>query len=283
MKVSTLVGITAAASIALASSVVSAGRAEEDATDHRIVSREGAPPIAANADSSSPLAADEVTGKVTGKILFDGKERPKVEEFKITEEQAKGCTSSGSAVDPTSRTYVISAAGGIKNCVIEISVKGAELVVPDKPIDLDQAACRYEPHVTLVAAGTTVDFLNSDSISHNVHTSSTRNTPFNKLIPAGSKHTQKMAKPEVVEVNCDVHPWMNSWIYVTDTPFAAISEVDGSFTIDGLPPGKYKLDVWHEKLGKSDVGIEVAPDGSCAPVEVKMSVGGKSGRRKRRK
>lgn len=231
---------------------------------------------------ANPPAPGETTGKITGKIVFEGEKRPEVEPLTIGEKQAEGCRTDGKPVDNTNMSLLISKEGGIKNAVIEIEVKGAELKLPEEPIELDQIQCLFDPHVILIPAGATVLFLNSDKVSHNVNVQATRNAAFNRTIAAGSKDTQKFEKAEAIEVKCDIHPWMSSFIYVSDTPYATISAEDGSFTVEGLRPGEYKVNVWHEKLGKVKADAVVKEDGSSASIEIKLSekkAGGRGGRR----
>ncbi|MDP6539186.1 MAG: carboxypeptidase regulatory-like domain-containing protein [Planctomycetota bacterium] len=229
-----------------------------------------------------PEAAQDVTGTVKGNVLFGGKERPKIEPLEISAKAAEGCTADGQSVDDTNWSVIIAKGGGIKNAVVQLDVEGAENKELTEPIVLDQAQCRYDPHVLLIPAGATVEYLNSDSVSHNVHTYSLKNTPFNRTIGAGGKDRQKLDKPEAIEAKCDIHPWMNCWLYVTDKPFTTTTGADGTFTIEGVPAGTHKATIWHERLGKARAEVTVAEDGSSAALEVKLSGKKTSGRRRRR-
>ena len=74
---------------------------------------------------------------------------------------------------------------------------------------------------------------------------------------------------------------MQGWVYVSEANRWAVSAADGSFEIKDVPPGEYKLKIWHEKLGTAKATAVVAPDGSSKPIEVKMSAKKKGGRRRR--
>lgn len=218
---------------------------------------------AARATTPSP-----VEGVAKGKVTFDGK-KPEVKPLTITEEQAKGCCPPGKHVDSKDPTLLIGAGDGIANVVVTVEVEGAK-ATPGEPMHVDQKECVFEPHVQVVPVGGKVVFLNSDQVSHNVHTYASKNDSMNKTIAPGGKEEQTLAKGEKIEIKCDIHPWMSSWIFVTDTPHYAITKEDGSFEIKGLKPGTYKAELWHEKLGKGKGEIVVKEDGTSDMVEFKM-------------
>ncbi len=217
---------------------------------------------------AEPLAPGVIGGKVSGKILFGGKERPKPKALDIGEKSSKGCA--GGKVDATNRSLEISAKGGIRNAVVTIAVKGAKVKLPEKPIALDQIACRFEPHVLLIPAGATARFLNSDKISHNVHLRVRKNLPFNRMIASKNFEETVLKRAEAIRVGCDLHPWMECYLFVTDTPYIALTDAEGNFELPKLPPGEYAVKVWHEKLAKAKATVTVAADGSSSPIEVKL-------------
>jgi len=190
--------------------------------------------------------------------------------LQVTEEKAKGCAHEGAKVDDTDPTLIVGKDGGIANVVVTIDVKGAEVKPAEEPIEIDQKMCRFIPHVRVIPEGSKVVFLNSDDVSHNVHTYATKNDTFNRTIAPGSKEEQTLAKNDKIQVKCDIHDWMSAWVYVTDTPFHAVTGEDGSFEIAGLPPGKYKAELWHERLGREKVDVVVKDDGSSETLMVKM-------------
>jgi plastocyanin len=246
----------------------------------------GAAIIGTDAKDVTPATA--ISGRVLfvgplpdagGTVKYDG-EAPESKPLVIEESKSEGCVHSGS-VDKTDRSLIISDGGGIANVVVMVDVGDSDVKPPEKSVALDQKSCRFEPHVTVVQAGTTVEFLNSDDISHNVHTYAAKNDGFNKIISAGAKESQKLDKADRIEIKCDIHPWMNSWLIVADTPYFAVTGADGSFTLPKLPAGTHKLEYWHEKLGKNKGEITVGADGSAEAVTLKWGASTKKKRGRR--
>ena len=135
------------------------------------------------------------------------------------------------------------------------------------PVMLDQVGCRYVPHVIAVVQGGRVEFRNSDGTMHNIHTMPA--VVGNEVIdisqgPKGAPVTKRFAKPEVMmPVRCNNHPWMNAFINVSATPFFAVTDGDGRFSMQGLPAGKYTLAAVHEKMGEQDMTVTVEPKGTA--------------------
>ncbi|MBI4314272.1 MAG: hypothetical protein HY594_05605 [Candidatus Omnitrophica bacterium] len=149
---------------------------------------------------------------------------------------------------------------------VKSGLEGKTFPAPTQPVVFDQRGCIYDPHVVGVRVGQALQILNSDATLHNVNCKPKSSTPFNLAMPTkGMKISKTFSKPELaVPVKCNVHPWMQAYIHVMDHPFFAVSGADGSFTIAGLPAGKYTLEAWHEKLGVSTQEITVADGESKA-------------------
>jgi plastocyanin len=119
---------------------------------------------------------------------------------------------------------------------------------PSAAATLDQNGCHYKPHVLGVMVNQPITITNSDPTTHNIHFTPKSNPDWNQSQPNGAASlTHKLARAEVlVPVKCNQHPWMKSYVGVTKHPFFAVSAEDGSFTIKGVPPGKYTVVAWHE-------------------------------------
>ncbi len=142
---------------------------------------------------------------------------------------------------------------------IEAGLEGFRFDVPEQAVELDQNGCLFVPRIVGVRAGQTLLARNSDGTMHNVHTKPDRNREKNFGMPAGSEPRDlSMRRAEVmVEVVCDVHAWMKAWVGVVDHPFFAVTGADGTYRFEGVPPGQYTLGVWHEKLGRGTLEVNL--------------------------
>lgn len=214
-------------------------------------------------------------GKVTGRVVYDGKP-PETGPLPVTADKSKGCCPEGQSVSTKDPSLLIDAKGAIGNCVVTIQVEGAKVEPLAKPIEIDQKGCHFEPHVSVATVGSKLVFLNSDACTHNIHTYARKSEGMNKAVSTGGKLEMTLEHKEVVQVRCDYHPWMECQVVVVDTPYYAITKEDGSFEIQGLAPGTYKVEVWHEQIGRTKLDVTVGADGNAALGDVKISFKKKS-------
>ncbi|MGB2867870.1 MAG: carboxypeptidase regulatory-like domain-containing protein [Bacteroidota bacterium] len=134
---------------------------------------------------------------------------------------------------------------------------------PKEHPKFDQKNLMFHPHVLPVLAGTTVDFLNSDDVLHNVFSPEQCADKFNLgTWPKGQIRSYTFKTPGCAPVMlCNVHPEMEAYVIVLETPYYAVSEKDGSYRIKDIPAGKYTLKIWHEKLKGQSVTVEVPESG----------------------
>jgi plastocyanin len=210
----------------------------------------------------APRAGAAEDGTVTGVVKYDGKPPARAPVDITKDKEVCG------AKPHYDESLIVAPDGGIQNAVLV--VKGAPGAVKPAPVAFDQKGCDYTPHVLAFPAGSTVEIFNSDGILHNVHAFRGRMTVLNMAQPGFKKEIQTtIAKPGVIRVTCDAHGWMEGWWYVTDTPYYAITDASGRFTIKDVPPGDYTLEVWQEKLGTRDQKVEVKP-GASATADFKL-------------
>jgi plastocyanin len=155
-------------------------------------------------------------------------------------------------------TVRIAGAKDASNVVVYIDkIAGKTFTPPAKHPIMDQSNMTFVPHVLPVLIGTTVDFPNSDVVRHNVF-SPTKMKRFNLgTYPAGVTKTVTFDKPGKVVLLCNVHPEMSAYILVVETPYFAVTGKDGKYKLENVPPGKYRLVTWHEKLNPKAQDIEV--------------------------
>ena len=131
---------------------------------------------------------------------------------------------------------------------------------------MDQRNETFVPHVLAVTAGTIVDFPNSDRIYHNVFSLS-KTRPFDLgRYAAGRSKAIKFDRPGIVRVFCDIHSHMNAFILVFNHPFFALTDMDGRYRIDNVPPGSYNLVAWNEGVSSGPQPV-VVPEGGEAELD----------------
>jgi plastocyanin len=166
---------------------------------------------------------------------------------------------------------VISPSSGILNAVVSLQGLPPGAKSPSNPtrVKMDQTQCVFVPRVVVVPAGGTVEFLNSDRLLHNVRGGGKENPPFNRAQPHARSISIAFKSPEVLRVDCDLHSWMRGWIVVAEHPFYAVTNEEGEFVLENVPPGKYTLQVWQETLGTVTQEVTVIGESTHA-VTVRM-------------
>lgn len=152
--------------------------------------------------------------------------------------------------------------------VVSLTAPGLAVTPPAQSPEMDQKGMEFIPHVLPVVKGTTVKFLNSDPYAHNVF------SPEGKYNlgtwPTGQTRDHKFTKLGVYTQLCRVHPEMEAFIVVLETPYFAVTDKTGKFTIKGVPPGKYTVVAWSEKLKKSEQAVTVE-SGKAATVDITLT------------
>jgi plastocyanin len=158
-----------------------------------------------------------------------------------------------------------------KDVLVYIDKMEGEFNPPKEHAAMDQIKMVFTPHILPIVAGTTVDFLNSDDVLHNVFTPDKCAEKFN-LGTWGKGEIRSFTYKEVdcmSVVLCNVHPEMEAWIVVLQNPYYYKTDKDGVFTIENVPAGKYTLKVWHKKAKGPSQEVTVPQEGEVT-VDFKM-------------
>jgi plastocyanin len=131
---------------------------------------------------------------------------------------------------------------------------------------MDQRNETFVPHVLAITTGTTVDFPNSDRIYHNVFSLSKARTFDLGRYAVGRSKAVRFDRPGIVRVFCDIHSHMSAFILVFNHPFYAMTDGDGRYRIDHVPPGNYNVIAWNEGTASEPRPITV-PDGGAAELD----------------
>jgi len=141
---------------------------------------------------------------------------------------------------------------------------GKTFPAPTQEPVIDQKGLMFQPHITAVQVGTTVQFLNSDNVAHNVFWSSVGG---NKKLthnlgtwPKGDKRPIKFDNPGAVPLLCNVHPEMAGYVVVSPTPYFAVTDKSGAYKIENVPDGSYTVTAWHEGAKNKTQPVAVAGD-----------------------
>lgn len=133
---------------------------------------------------------------------------------------------------------------------------------PTTTVVMDQAHLRFQPEVVAIMAGSTVEFLNSDPIMHNVFSPSGRGADFDLgTYPATESRRHTFDMPGTFLMLCHVHPEMAGWVIVLPRPTFAVTDEAGEFSIPEVVPGRYEARVWYRRRDVAIGALDVTPDG----------------------
>ncbi len=163
---------------------------------------------------------------------------------------------------PTTRHFVVGRDNGLANVFVMVTagLPNRDWPVPPQAATLRLRGCLYENPVIGVQTGQRLLVSNNDRVLHNIHNMSDRNREQNKaMIPRSAPLAYLFDHPELfMRFKCDVHPWEFAYVSVMDHPFFAVTDANGNFSIEGLPPGRYTIEAHHRKAGilRREVTVE---------------------------
>ena len=150
---------------------------------------------------------------------------------------------------------------------LEAAPRGAfEQIEPGRAV-MDQRNETFSPHVLAITTGTVVDFPNSDRIYHNVFSlSKTRAFDLGRYAVGRSKSV-RFDRPGIVRVFCEIHSHMSAFILVFSHPFFTMTDNEGRYRLDNIPPGTYTVVAWHEG-DASDPTTVTVPSGATTELDL---------------
>lgn len=156
---------------------------------------------------------------------------------------------------------VVGADKGVQDAVVYLKdvQKGKPPAKLTSKPEINNHNCRFEPHVQGVPVGSVV-IVNSDPVLHNTHGFLGKQTVFNQALPVKGMRIEKPVKKSgMMRIECDVHGWMQGWVFASEHPYYAVTKKDGTFSIPEVPPGSYTLVAWQEYTGEMELPVVVKP------------------------
>ncbi len=204
-------------------------------------------------------------GTIIGKVLA-GSAKPNVRKYTISKDTEVCGT--GERLVP----MVEVKDGALMNAVVflEKIKAGKKFPAGLTKNTLDQKKCSFEPYLSFMRNKGELEAVNSDTVLHNIHVyeqiGRARRTVLNVSQPEkGSIVTKKikLRKGSGMKIECDAHDFMHAFVFVARNPYFARVNDKGEFEIKDVPPGKYKIKVWHGFLGEKKGKIEVKAGGTA--------------------
>lgn len=196
----------------------------------------------------------QAPGTIEGRVFVTGEvpELPPQPVFK----QKEYC----GEVVPDER-LVVTKDGALANVVVYLAdIKAGKAIDLSKPVRLDNRKCRFDPHVVSATLGQTLEIHNSDPFLHDAHGVLGGRTLFNVAVLKGKTVYVPLLEPGVVHVNCNVrHTWMHAYLFVAEHPYHTVTDHEGRFRLENVPPGIWRLRAWHEMLGSTDLHVTLMP------------------------
>jgi plastocyanin len=226
---------------------------------------------AACGDSSGPAKQRQIEGppvdlSEAGRIEVEvGYAGPVPEAAEINMRGTAACAAMHP--EPVRDTSLLVSNGHVANAVVFVKSGLGEhgYAVPEDPVVIDQKGCLYVPRVAAAMLFQTVQFVNSDAEPHNVHGRPQVAKQWNFMIPRQhATRTLTLEKPEVgIRIGCDIHPWMVAYLSVFPHPYYGVTSEGGTVTLDRVPPGRYVIAAWHERLGMTEGTVTLEPSGTA--------------------
>lgn len=233
-------------------SLPQAGSIPEVSTEERTVTETSKPESEDSTEGTVGATADgsQESGTLKGVISFEG-ELPPPRTIQATKDPEVCMKGEGEVQDVHVKD------GKLAGAVVELTVRGAgeDFEPSSGGLVIRQKNCRFTNPTIVAFDGAELTIYNDDPVQHNVNSGQ-----WNQIQgPGPDPIRQKINFSGVpfVRVTCNIHNWMETWVYVAQSKFHAISGEDGAFRIDGIPPGKYRGTVIHPTLGRQRLSVTI--------------------------
>ena len=159
----------------------------------------------------------------------------------------------------SNESLVVGVGHGVRYAVVTLEgVNRGKAVEKEAVHELDNVKCRFVPHVQTASVGQFLMLKNNDAMLHTAHAYMPEGQPhFNVGLYPGKVSRKPLVSPGIIKILCEVHPWMSAYVVVPEHPYHAVTDVYGEYLIGDVPPGTYRLKVWHESLGTQEKQVEV--------------------------
>ncbi len=201
-------------------------------------------------------------GSISGKVNFTGKDAAPIV-YKVAKDKAT-CGTEDRVID-----YVDVKDGALRNVVVYLDKVKAGKKFDKIEAKIDQKGCAFMPFMSVMTNDTLFEATNSDPVLHNIHTyeimGRAKKTVMNVSQPkqgATTKKKVKLKRGAGMKLECDAHDFMHGFVFVAKNPYYAVVAEDGTYTISGIPAGKYKVKAWHGTLGEKKGKAEVTAGGT---------------------
>ncbi len=202
-------------------------------------------------------------GSISGKINFTGKDAAP-QTYKVAKD-TDTCGTANRVID-----YVDVKDGALKNVVVYLDKVKSGKKFEKIEAKIDQKGCEFLPFMSVMTNDSIFEATNSDPVLHNIHTyeimGRAKKTVMNVSQPkqgATTKKKVKLKRGAGMKLECDAHDFMHGFVFVAKNPYYAVVADDGTYTINDIPAGKYKVKAWHGTLGEKKGKATVTAGGAA--------------------
>jgi Carboxypeptidase regulatory-like domain len=223
--------------------------------------------LGAGLDAAESTQAHPTTGTIRGVIRIVGT-LPKLEPLKINKDEDV-------CKDVPNESLIVGPGHGLQNVVVSLEGVPPQTTPAPHPVRqvyrITNSHCRFVPHVLVMQFNSDLEISNEDPILHTVKALPVQ---VNVGLYPGRTVQSQVGMPRLgpVKLNCEIHPWMLGYVFLTGNPYFAVTDLHGEYQIDNVPPGKYRIRVWQELLGEQVSTVAVTA-GEVTQLNFKFDAG----------